>query len=1454
MSESSGDFDLDLPPPELPFELNLIKKQVETSRLAEKTVQSNEPETDPSEAPHNSPPPKKKIGFFRLALDFIGLVILLIIAAGVLLELYLPREKLRILAEQQLSKSLNIPVSIGKLGFSLLTGVELSELNIGIAGNLFRARSVVLDYDLTQLFKGKFILNEAAIDYPEITLISQKGIWNFQALLELSKTPKKPTPTPKEPTGLPPIPIAAVLNELRVQNLRFLLNQDNDLVARLDGLSLNATGNFNLDEIRADLSVIIDAPKDKPNLEFRQFSTQTDVKTNLSTALTVSAKNLWQFVLDGRLSLSNNFLKVEKILHVPNISTDFRASVNLRNESAQLENLLLQIGKNNQINMNGIVARFKTNPVFQTVISSVHLDLSELESLAKPLNILPPMQLSGAVDVQDLQIIGELVENQLKTIEVPKGLLSLENVSVQYPKMEVSVENLSTDASLSNIRLENLIPRSARTKLKIKLDSATFKNFKANDFEQTLEFIGSKLGLTENDIQFKTSLKLAEIDHPEFGKIKTDFSANGSARGNFAKGDFESLKVLVTSGPLEALKLEGQVLNFGKTSFNLSQFLKINLNQIKSFLPVALWNQTNLSKLDGTITETISLKGILKEDFSPKTAEASIQVNIKETNATVPIASIQNLNLKTNLDASFVDGQKLKIPAIKIDLNVDKAEAPNIAVIGPIKAQSTIKMNKAVPISGNFGMVPVSNQTNISLESIKLLKPVANLSDLTIATNLKADIYPKEQDARNISLEGIVKAIKIDAFEQVKAKGFETEFSVNIGDKTLSNTQTSLDVKIISPSYKIDKKIFIGLEEVQLNAKTRQNLKSGDIVIQTAQLSLPSLLEIGAQGNLSNWGKSFDLKVRMPKANLGAIWEKLPDNVRTQADGLTMQGTASMNIEAKAKIPTPKDIKKFNLPIQLAGRFGAQNVTISLPKLSAQNFNASADVNYKNDKGNVAVKVSVDKFKNEEIKASGKTNLTIDINGKIPSVEAARKLKIPLKIGARFDVENVSVQIPKQKLMVEGFNQTVNFNFDNGNAKIFGEISTDKLIKNDILKDQKLSPQFTFDYRLQSWNKLSFVKQNFKIPEIGVQVSGLGDISGFKPFLEKSLEPTPGNIISALNTSIKIKARLNTGIAPSLVKGMQTTGGLTANLNLNQIAGKTIEAGGNLDFDKFNFSMQPNLVVNEINGKLIFSKKLLINKRDLTLLKRPSITTAQKGFFSHLREFSPFKNIFTIKSLRFDKYKADNIGVDIFYKDNQLRVEKFFLDALSGGVAGNLFLEQTSQGPVLNFSTEFAELSFEDLTGQKINAPEEQTKIDGSLELSLKLNNKSKNVSLEEIEAKIAITRIGEEALDRVLLFLDPEESKPAIVSTRSKLKLATPHQLFIVLENGNLSVDIQLKDKILGNIIQAPGLKRISVNTLKQFKQISDTLNQLSQLKDVLQYLSAQGFFFDPDGKIQLF
>ena len=109
--------------------------------------------------------------------------------------------------------------------------------------------------------------------------------------------------------------------------------------------------------------------------------------------------------------------------------------------------------------------------------------------------------------------------------------------------------------------------------------------------------------------------------------------------------------------------------------------------------------------------------------------------------------------------------------------------------------------------------------------------------------------------------------------------------------------------------------------------------------------------------------------------------------------------------------------------------------------------------------------------------------------------------------------------------------------------------------------------------------------------------------------------------------------------------------------------------------------------------------------------------------------------------------------------------------------------------------------------------------------------------------------------MDRILLFLDPDESKPSIVDLRSKLKLASPHKVIIGLENGNLNLRAWLKAKILGgSIIEAPELKRVPITSMKPFKDAVDQIQMLAGFQDILNYLAAQGIEFDEDGKLVLF
>ncbi|MEC7641460.1 MAG: hypothetical protein VYC17_04810 [Nitrospinota bacterium] len=140
-----------------------------------------------------------------------------------------------------------------------------------------------------------------------------------------------------------------------------------------------------------------------------------------------------------------------------------------------------------------------------------------------------------------------------------------------------------------------------------------------------------------------------------------------------------------------------------------------------------------------------------------------------------------------------------------------------------------------------------------------------------------------------------------------------------------------------------------------------------------------------------------------------------------------------------------------------------------------------------------------------------------------------------------------------------------------------------------------------------------------------------------------------------------------------------------------------------------------------------------------------------------------------------------------------------------------------------------------------------ETEIDGNLkaEFQIAIGTGKEPIKLDRIDLNVAITRVGDKAPDRLMFFLDPQESQPAFVTIRDMLKLAIPHKVLLTLENGNLSLDTWLKNKITGRIIQAPDLKRLAVANLKDFQQISAYLQKLAALQTLFRYLMARGTTF---------
>ena len=659
-------------------------------------------------------------------------------------------------------------------------------------------------------------------------------------------------------------------------------------------------------------------------------------------------------------------------------------------------------------------------------------------------------------------------------------------------------------------------------------------------------------------------------------------------------------------------------------------------------------------------------------------------------------------------------------------------------------------------------------------------------ADLILKTDLKTD------DVRNTRASGNLSFKNLSAMKMLTADEWSSRFKLEAHDKSLTRVRISQKTQINKPSFHQDD-LELALESVSLETASRQNLKEGEVNIDTFILQSPNLVTARLKATLKEWGKNFEIEGQIEKLQLGSLWDHLPSTIKSDLENLKAGGTLDIDLKTKGRLPENKGSE-------------AKPVTPTKPLWARLLVPANAG-----DKAPVEISAEI-KLHNGFLNFSG----------------------LP---------EN-----PEKKIHAEALNTKTRLTFKNGHADLSGNFSG----KLEGLGKIDLNPEFEFHYVLDNLNTLRVKQHQLKL--MNVEHSLQGQISGLKPFITGQRPVRANELLNRLDiklantNTIDISQVVN---ANPLFVGLETQGIIAAKIKFYQSAGKKLNVDGNVEFDQVNLRLPSVITLKNLSGTFPFSKTLLLDPKQMKE-KSGGFFPAQKKFFTRLRDFSRYKNIIRADSLEVKGQILKDIGLDVVFKDNRLMAEKFIFDVLGGTVAGNLFLIQDRQGPVLKFSTEFAGIDSSKLLAvpveKKIDA-----RVDGNLQVELKIKTGSEGqpVSLDQLSVKIAITRIGTQTLDRLLLFLDPEESKPAIMDTRAKLKLATPHRVRIVLENGNLNVEAWLKSDLLGTF-KAPELKRVPIAALKRFNTIHEHLQALKDLQQISNYLSARGLQFK-DEKIVL-
>ena len=1335
-------------------------------------AQNNEEEktfSNPEEAP---PTPKKikSVGgiLFRGFIYSVFFVLLLIASASLLLDYYFPAEKVRVIAEDQLSKKLRLPLRIQKLDYSLFSGIQIDGLALGSSSSpVAQIKKVILDYDLIQLLRGKLVISQILVDRPQLTAVSKNGVWNFQPLLDLgNSTP----PSNNKGKALPALPLAEVdIRQVLIRQASAHLDQDGKLSGHINGLTLEAQGKAaSLDAIDLKLKVLLNPDKD-PNIAFKSSSDESFQSSAFSN-LEFSVKDLNQLSISGIFGLEKTRIKMSgPTPPLPDMVVETTAIVSMQPEVLDLKKLWLSFGKNNRIRVSGSVANFSQDPSFKVMVDEASFRLGDLIGWGK--QWLPPLSGQGILKAKSVKISGQLSRFALKNLDVNGGTLSVKNLQMNHSGQNIRLEGMNANLELKEVALEDSRLRKADISLNMQSKKVKVQKAEIKDWDQSLNVIAT--GKDDIFVKFSTDMESLHYDHPETKEIYIPVHAGGS--GHLKKSDLDNLEVSYRLGTLASGAVTGNAKNFGKSSVLLDQNLSINLAEMANRLPKKITADLP-ENLKGEAHAQTSLSGRLDEKYFP--VELKGQVNLGLAGLTAhrkqPSIKITELNAQASFPLEFNANKGIRISNLEFHTDLQSAEALDTWKMVTLKLDTKLAVKGFHNLKPDFGTLPVQMESSITLENLN--SSTLSLAGLRSEARLKGDLLP--DDARNMRVEGNLSLKNVSAREMLKTDDWFSQFNLDVHDKSLTRVRLSQKTRIKKPSFHRGGMV-IELESANLESLSRQNLKDGNINLDTFLLQIPDIANARLKATINEWGKNFEIDGKLEKLRLDSLWVHLPDTLRSELGDLKAGGVLDVRLKAKG-----------NLPANLSGSTTAPEL------LRAQLF----------------------------APASAETSMEFLLSNGF--------------------LENKNIR-------GESLNFKTRLMFKDGDGDLSGNFSGEL----EGLGEIPLNPEFEFRYTLESQDSVRVQQHKLKLTHRGVQHSLEGYINGLKPFIEGRRQIRTKELLSKLN--IKLGTTNTFDITQAITANpdllfacLKAEGTIQSKTIFQQSAGKSLSLDGNIEFDQFSLHLPSGIALKNLSGTFPYSKTLLLDQEQLKN-KSVEFFAAQKKFFTPLRNFSPYKNIIRADSFEVKGHVLKDIGLDIVFKDNRFMMEKFLFDVLGGTVAGNLFLIQDQRGPVIEFSTEFARIDSSKLLALPASKNTD-SEIDGNLQVQLEIQTGSENqpVSLNQLTVKIAITRIGAQTLDRLLLFLDPEESKPAIMDTRAKLKLATPHQVKITLANGNLNVEAWLKSDLLG-IFKAPELKRVPVEKLKRFVTINEQLQALKGLEQISSYLSARGIKFEEEKMI---
>ncbi|MBA3612714.1 MAG: hypothetical protein H0W49_07325 [Nitrospirales bacterium] len=480
----------------------------------------------------------------------------------------------------------------------------------------------------------------------------------------------------------------------------------------------------------------------------------------------------------------------------------------------------------------------------------------------------------------------------------------------------------------------------------------------------------------------------------------------------------------------------------------------------------------------------------------------------------------------------------------------------------------------------------------------------------------------------------------------------------------------------------------------------------------------------------------------------------------------------------------------------------------------------------------------------EEINPKGRVSLVLRAAGKVPKEDDLKKLTLPLGVNGKLTLRDLEGAVAGYR--VQGGNGTMTMAYSpraTPQTQLTTDVTLNRIHLPDTLPIRELA-NTSLHVNMVSPDLNEVQIDPIHVASKGFDLTIKSAVVGLRELLSSTSHR--GTQLAKLFAQLHTRLALDVETFQEALQPLGIKGKGKALVTLSMLKKEQGGLDASVEIGSETLSLtRDGTELHDMNGGIQLRKSLTWKADGLPSPPKKKFQPSDR--IAQLKSFSRNGQILTIDRLQVGPFTIENFSTNLAFEQQSLKMQNLAMNLLGGGIGGNIII--AAEHP-MRISAEFevANLDANRLieTDSKIKG---DSNIAATIGLTTMLQETTGAVDLSRLECTLHITHIGKEALDRLLVFLDPEGSKPTISNVRAQLKFANPSRVTVEVARGQLNLTIHFQ----GSLIPTFRLERIPIAKMKNIEKLTAAIPNWEDLAKVLELIGAETYSFTPEGEVVL-